>query len=156
MYNTITYNDEDKDNILARSYTQQFLPPLNLAKQDHLPQVNETVRKFLIVLHDDPLIVIQSLIIHNIISKIKKRKSSGYDKIYNTVLKNLSPNFIISITHLTNSISKFNYLPNLGKSLLFLPSLNLVLTFPILQTTYPFHNRRPRHQDPVTTSHWTT
>lgn len=46
--NNTTYTDEDQAEILAISYAKQFSSHSNLASQDHLTQVSETVCRLLV------------------------------------------------------------------------------------------------------------
>lgn len=87
--NVTAYTDQEKVDILATSYSNEFSPnppPI----QEHISHTHDTVRSFLDTPIVDPLTEIHPLIILNIIQELKKRKAPGYDNTTNTALKKSS------------------------------------------------------------------
>lgn len=111
---SLAISDKEKANLFGEHFSNIFKPHTDIhPNTEHLEKINSFINSplpmSLPAKHTSPSEV------KFLISKLKEKKSPGYDLITNKILKNLPKKTIILITYIFNSMLRISYIPLIWK-----------------------------------------
>ncbi|GFT52559.1 putative RNA-directed DNA polymerase from transposon BS [Trichonephila clavipes] len=105
-----------KAEVIADSLQEQFEPNHVAGREDFDQRIHAEVENFLATPHVQEIEPTTPTEVLTYVQRIKPKKSTGLDQIYNHMIKNLPLKFLLFITLLIKQLFKNNYFPDPWKT----------------------------------------